>query len=55
LETKHGLEEWESVLQKADDTAVGTIAFPAQAVVNPIQPDISANLKFTDGNLGWRQ
>jgi crotonobetainyl-CoA:carnitine CoA-transferase CaiB-like acyl-CoA transferase len=55
VESNHSCEEWSSVLQRAYDTAVGTIAFPSSAVVNSMQKDISSNLKFTDGNVGWKQ
>lgn len=55
VKSNHNCKEWNSVLQRVEDTATGTIAFPAPAVANKVQPDISCNLKFTDGNSGWKQ
>jgi hypothetical protein len=54
-EPLHSFEAWGSVLQRVADNAVGDVAFPAPAVVTPVEIDTMANLRFTDGLLGWRK
>ena len=48
-------EAWKSVLRHVEGNAVGPVSFVAPAIVDPAQGIDDSNLRFTDGNRGWKQ
>jgi hypothetical protein len=49
-----GPDAWASVLARVVGNAVGDIGFPAPAASNPSLPDAARNMRFSDGEAGWR-
>ena len=47
------LPEWKSIFHKVENTAAGTVYFPACAT-HEDGLDVYQNMQFDDGNTGWR-
>ncbi len=47
------LPEWKSIFRKVENTAAGTVYFPACAT-HEDGLDVYQNMQFDDGNTGWR-
>lgn len=49
------IDLFSSVLQKADNTAVGTVYFPSPATCYEGQGNVIANMQFKDNRKGWNE